>query len=60
MLRTTKKIRLVGGENKVRKLVISEIDVVLVKTMNYVGVVYYAVYLLLVLCFIYFGLLTFV
>lgn len=39
---------------------ISEIDVVLVKTMNYVGVVYYAVYLLLVFCFIYFGLLTFI
>lgn len=39
---------------------IPEIDVVLVKTMNYIGMVYYAVYLLLVLCFIYFGLLAFV
>ncbi len=39
---------------------ISEVDVVLVKTMNYVGVVYYAVNLFLVLCLIYFGLLTFV
>jgi len=40
--------------------VISEIDVVLVKTMDYILMIDDAVYLLLVFCFVYFSLLTFV
>jgi len=39
---------------------ILESYVLLIETVNYIWVVYYAIDLLLVLCFVYFGLLTFI
>ena len=55
-----KKVSLVGGENKVRKLVIPEGDIVLVKAINYVGMINNAINLLLIFRFVNFSLLSLV